>query len=358
MAETSARLLLLLSLFQSRREWSGTALAQRLEVSSRTLRRDIDRLRQLGYPVRVSRGPGGAYRLDAGTRLPPLLFDDDQAIAVAVALQTAPTTVVGIEEAAARALATVRQVMPTHLRHRIDAVHVTSIGNAWDFAAPPIDSPLLLALGTAVHDGAVLVLDYASAADPPEDESAAPRRSSARRLEPHRLAVWSGRWYLVAWDVERREWGAFRADRITLGPPTGVRFSPREMPSADLTTFITGELDRGDAPGHWPCRGEVLLDAPAAVVARWAPGGAMVEEVTANRCRLTLGAWSWTGLAALIGTFASDIEVVGPPELAAACGRLARRYAAASRSMTGHETGLDAPGAAPGARWAGSAHGA
>ncbi|WEV24884.1 WYL domain-containing protein [Streptomyces sp. 71268] len=339
---TAARLLLLLSLFQSRREWPGAALAQRLAVSPRTVRRDVERLRSLGYPVHVTKGPGGAYRLGAGARLPPLLFDDDQALAIAVALQTAPVTVAGIGEAAGRALATIRQVLPTPLRHRIDAVRVTAIDNAWDFAAPPVTPGLLLALGTAIRNHSVLAFAYASATPPPEAALAAPPATDPtpshptareRRVEPHQLAVWSGRWYLLGWDLGRGAWAAFRVDRIALGPATAARFTPRPLPSTDPAAFITGELDRGDTPDHWPCRGEVLLDAPAAVIARWAPGGALVEEVGPNRCRLTLGAWSWTGLAALFGTFGSDIEVVGPPELAAACATLARRYAAASRCL-------------------------
>ncbi|MEU2791596.1 WYL domain-containing protein [Streptomyces sp. NPDC007100] len=341
MAETSARLLLLLSLFQSRREWPGAVLAERLEVSPRTVRRDVARLRQLGYPVRVGKGPGGAYRLDAGAKIPPLLFDDEQAVAVAVALQTAPSTVAGIGEAAARALAAVRQVMPSRLRQRVDAVRVTSIDNAWDLAAPPVASQVLLALGTAVRNSEVLVFDYATGPAGREPALVAPpdRRPetaeasappSSPRVEPHHLVVWSGRWYLVAWDLERSGWRTFRVDRITPHAPTGVRFTPRELPGADVTAFVVGQHDRGDTPGQWPCHGEVILDLPASVVARWAPGGAVVEEIAPDRCRLALGAWSWTGLAALTGTFACDIEVLGPPELKAACAELARRYAAAA----------------------------
>ncbi|MFH8350346.1 helix-turn-helix transcriptional regulator [Streptomyces sp. NPDC018045] len=321
MAETAARLLLLLSLFQSRREWPGRVLAERLEVSPRTVRRDIDRLRELGYPVRVTKGPGSAYRLDAGAKIPPLLFDDEQAIAVAVALQTAPSTVAGLGEAADRALATIRQVMPERLRQRVDAVRVTSIDNAWDLAAPPVDSRVLLAVGTAVRHCEVLSFDYAGRpADP----------GRRLRVEPHHLVMWSGRWYLVAWEVERCRWRTFRADRITPHTPTGRRFTPRELPGADVTAFVVGQFDRGDTPDQWACHGEVILDAPAAVVARWAPGGAVVEEVGPDRCRLGLGAWSWPGLAALIGTFGCDIEVIGPPELTAACEELAHRYAKAA----------------------------
>ncbi|OKH98890.1 transcriptional regulator [Streptomyces sp. CB02923] len=344
MAETSARLLLLLSLFQSRRQWPGTVLAERLEVSPRTVRRDIGRLRELGYPVSVTKGPGSAYRLDAGAKIPPLLFDDEQAIAVAVALQTAPSTVAGLGEAAARALTTVRQVMPQRLQQRVDAVRVTSIDNVWDLAAPPVDSQLLLAVGSAVRHREVLRCDYASSHGPGQADGSGPGRAIngpgpggtaadpelSLRVEPHHLVMWSGRWYLVAWDLARCGWRTFRVDRITRHTSTGHRFIPKELPGEDVTAFVVGQFDRGDTPGQWACHGEVILDAPAAVVARWAPGGAVVAEVPPNRCRLALGAWSWPGLAALIGTFGCDIEVIGPPELTAACEELAHRYAAAA----------------------------
>ncbi|QUH01258.1 WYL domain-containing protein [Saccharopolyspora erythraea] len=324
MPETSARLLLLLSLLQARREWPTGELAARLEVSRRTVRRDVDRLRDLGYPVHVTRGPGAAYRLDAGSRLPPLLFDDEQAVAVAVALRTAPTTVSGIDEAAARALATIRQVMPARLRHAIDAMRVTPLANPWELAAPRVDSGLLLALGTAVRGGEVLAFDYLDHSGPGEG------RQPARRVEPHHLVIWSGRWYLAGWDQGLPGWAAFRVDRIGEPTATGRRFTRRELPGADVAAFVTSQFDRGDVPGHWPCRGEVVLDAPAEVVARWAPGGPVVEALGPDRCRLVLGAWSWTGLAALVGTFAADIEVIGPPELVAACAELSHRYAAAA----------------------------
>ena len=324
MAETSGRLLLLLSLLQSRREWPGPVLAARLGVSARTMRRDIDQLRELGYSVGVKKGPGGAYRLDPGARLPPLLFDEEQATAIALALQTAPTTVAGLGEAAARALTTIRQVMSPRLRQRLDAMEVTSIWNAWELAGPEVDAEVIRSVGTAVRGREVLRFDYRVdqvAADTGADHERC-------RVEPHHLVVWGGRWYLVAWDLVRSDWRTFRVDRIEPRSPSGPPFTPRTVPGGDVTEFVTGQLDRGDPPGHWACRGEVLLDAPAALIARWAPGGAIVEELGPGRCRLILGAWSWVGLAALIGTFGCDIEVVGPPELDEACAELARRYAA------------------------------
>ncbi|MEV4049428.1 HTH domain-containing protein, partial [Streptomyces sp. NPDC049744] len=163
MQKTSSRLLSLLSLLQARRDWPGAALAERLDVSPRTLRRDVDRLRELGYPVRAVKGPDGGYRLDAGTRLPPLLFDDEQAVALAVALRTAAATGAGIEDGAARALATLRQVMPARLRHRIDALQVTSVERSATRPQPQADPGVLMALSAAVQAREVLRFDHAPA---------------------------------------------------------------------------------------------------------------------------------------------------------------------------------------------------
>ncbi|MQY07667.1 helix-turn-helix transcriptional regulator [Actinomadura macrotermitis] len=312
MPKTSARLLTLLSLLQARRDWPGALLAERLEVSPRTVRRDVDRLRELGYPIAAIKGPDGGYRLSAGTRLPPLLFDDEQAVALAVALQTAAATGAGIEEAAARALNTVRQVMPARLRHRVDTLQVTAVQRP----APHIDGGVLTALGAAVHAREVLRFDY---------------RQEPRRAQPHHLVTWGGRWYLVAWDLERDDWRTFRADRITPRTPAGPRFQPREVPGGDVAAFVTGRFRGADGAGDWPCRGEVILGLPAAEVSRHTREG-IVEALGPGRCRLVLGSWSWAGLAAAVGRFDAGIEVVGPPELKDAFARLARRYAAAAAS--------------------------
>jgi predicted DNA-binding transcriptional regulator YafY len=321
MSETSARLLSLLSLLQARRDWPGSLLAERLEVSPRTVRRDVDRLRDLGYPVRATKGPDGGYRLDAGADLPPLLFDDDQAIAVAVALQTATTTVTGIEEGALRALATVRQVMPARLRQRVDALQVTTVDRYADSRRAKVDSEQLIAIGTAVRALEVLRFDYAS---PGADEG---EWVPPRRVEPHHLVTWGGRWYLVGWDLERNDWRTFRVDRMTPKTPTGPRFTLRELPAPDVSTYISSRFQRQE---QWPCRGEAILQARAADVARWAGRDAIVEEVTAASCRLVMSAWSWTGLAASFGMFEVDLEFVGPPELKAAATHLATRYTAAT----------------------------
>ena len=321
MPKTSGRLLSLLSLLQARRDWPGATLAERLEVSARTVRRDIDRLRELGYPVLAVKGPDGGYRLDAGKELPPLLFDDEQAVALAVALQIATTAGAGIEEAAARALNTVRQVMPARLRHRIDTLQITAVEKR---AAPQVHSEVLTSLSAAVHAREVLRFDY-SAATPGADGNP----GSPRRVEPHHLVTWGGRWYLVAWDLDRDDWRTFRADRISPHTPAGPRFTPRELPGGSVSEFVNDRFQGSDSTGGWPCRGEVILDLPAAEVLRYAYEGS-VEELAPDRCRVVLSAWSWPGLAAAIGRFDAGIEVVGPVELREAFAQLAGRYANAA----------------------------
>ncbi|GAA2881788.1 WYL domain-containing protein [Streptosporangium fragile] len=333
MPKTSARLLSLLSLLQARRDWPGALLAERLAVSPRTVRRDVDRLRELGYPISATKGPDGGYRLDAGTELPPLLFDDEQAVALAVALQIAATTGAGIEEAAARALNTVRQVMPARLRRRIDTFQVTAVERPAMRPGPRVGSGVLMALSAAVHAREVLRFDY-TPVSPPGAVGDGRAGSAPRRVQPHHLVTWGGRWYLVAWDLDREDWRTFRADRIIPRVPTGPRFTPRELPGGEVAAFVVGRFRGSGGSGDWPCRGEVILDLPAAVVSRYARDG-VVEELGPDRCRLVLGSWSWPGLAATIGGFDADIEVVGPAELKDAFAYLARRYADAATRREG-----------------------
>ncbi|MFD4996286.1 helix-turn-helix transcriptional regulator [Streptomyces buecherae] len=351
MPTTSSRLLALLSLLQARRDWPGADLAARLDVHVRTIRRDVDRLRELGYPIVATKGPDGGYRLDAGSRLPPLLFDDDQAVALAVALQTTAATAAAggragsgpgadIGEAAARALHTVRDLMPARLRHRIDTLRATVVAPPRTPAEQP-DGRVLATLADAVRAREELRFDYAPPPAPPRDgpdgldDRAAtppPAREAARvrrRVQPHHLVAWGGRWYLLAWDLDRADWRTFRADRVTPRVPTGPRFTPRALPGGDVAAFVAGRFRGADGPGDWPCRGEVILDLPAADVARHAFDG-LVEEWGPGRCRLVLGSWSWTGLACAVGRFDADFEVVGPPELRSAFARLARRAAGAA----------------------------
>ncbi|MFB9317400.1 helix-turn-helix transcriptional regulator [Cryptosporangium minutisporangium] len=337
MRHTSGRLLALLSLLQARRDWPGQLLAERLDVSPRTVRRDVDRLRELGYPIRAVKGPDGGYRLDAGTQLPPLLFDDEQAVALAVALRIAVTSGAGIEEAAARALTTVRQVMPARLRHRIDALELTAVERGGVRTTPQADSGVLLTLGAAIRAREVLRFDYAPAtrratgAAEGATDDAAQDLVPPRQVEPHHLVTWGGRWYLVAWDLDRNDWRTFRVDRIVPRTPTGPRFTPREVPGGEVAAFVAHRFRGSVGPDPWPCRGEVILALPAEVVARYA-GDGVVEELAPDRCRLVLGSWSWTGLAAALGKFDADLEVIDPPELRHAFARLSRRYAAAAAS--------------------------
>ena len=319
MLETSARLLRLLSLLQARRDWPGQTLAERLEVSPRTVRRDVDRLRELGYPVRATKGPEGGYRLDAGADLPPLLFDEEQAVAVAVALQTATASVDGIEDGALRALATIRQVMPSRLRHRVDTLQVTTVAKSGD--RPKVSTEHLFAVATAVRAREVLRFDY-TVRDYSQGDYTADEATSVRRVEPHHVVTWGGRWYLVAWDLDRDDWRTFRFDRMTPRTPTGPRFTRRELPAADVAAFIA---DRFAGP-PLPCRGELIMHAPATQIAPWAGPAAVVEEIGADRCRVTASSWSWVGLAAWAGMFEADLEIIGPPELIAAAAELAGRF--------------------------------
>ncbi|WP_406089158.1 helix-turn-helix transcriptional regulator [Streptomyces sp. NBC_01013] len=329
MPKTSARLLSLLSLLQARRDWPGGLLAERLNVSARTVRRDVDRLRELGYPVLAFKGPDGGYRLDAGAQLPPLLFDDEQAVALAIALRTATTTGAGIEEGAARALNIVRQLMPARLRHRIDALEITAVERPDIRPNPPATSSVLVTLGAAVRAHEVLRFDYAAGSPPPEDDLYA---VPPRRVQPHHLVTWGGRWYLVAWDLDREDWRTFRVDRITPRTPNGPRFTPRELPGGDVAAFVAGRFRGAAGAGNWPCRGEVILDAPASAVSRYTTDG-VVEDLGSDRCRLVLGSWSWPGLASAIGRYDADITVIGPAELKDAFAHLARRYTDAAAGV-------------------------
>ncbi|PWD51606.1 transcriptional regulator [Serinibacter arcticus] len=315
MTAPSSRLLLLLSLLQVRRDWGGGDLAGRLEVSPRTVRRDVDRLRSMGYRITALMGPDGGYRLEAGAELPPLLFDDEQAVAVAVALRTAAVSGVEIVDGAARALLAVRQVMPARLRHRIDAVEVTPLPRP---GGDVVDPEELLAVSAAVRAREVLRFDYASSGDddrPP------------RRVEPHHVVTHAGRWYLVAWDLDAADWRTYRVDRLSTRTPTGPRFAPRQVPGGDVATYVAARFKGSATANTWPCWGEAVLRLPRHRVAPFvAADDGVAESLGDDRTRVRLGAWSWPALAATIGRFDADVEQIGPPELAAAFAHLARRF--------------------------------
>ncbi len=322
MADTTSRMLQLLSLLQARRDWPGEVLAERLAVSVRTVRRDVDRLRELGYRVQAVKGPDGGYRLDAGSELPPLLFDDEQAVAVAIALQTATASGADIGEPAERALATVRTVMPSHLRHRVDAL-ATAVAPVADPVGPvgPVDPTLLLAVSAAIRARETLRFDY-------RDETDAP----PRRAEPHHLVARAGRWYVIAWDVDRADWRVFRVDRMRPRSARGARFTLRELPGGDPHAFLASRF-RGsvDGGGEWPCRGSIVLALPVDRVAPFA-ADAVVEAVDGSRTRVHAGSWSWAALAASLLRFDADVTAAEPAELAAAFATLAGRATAASAS--------------------------
>jgi len=322
------RLLELLSLLQARRDWPGPVLAERLGTTDRTVRRDIERLREMGYSIRTTMGPEGGYRLGAGSELPPLLFDDDQTVAVAVALQTAPAAGVGIEEGAIRALATIRQVMPSRLRHRLDALEVTAItGRAGSGTPGLVAADVLVSLASTIRAREVLRFDYA-ARDRDPDSGPMPD-DPPRRAEPHHIVTSSGLWYLLAWDLDRDDWRLFSVDRVTPRTPTGPRFAPREVPGGDVHEFVSARF-KGRDVNEWPCRGTVILDLPARDVLPFA-GDGTVRRVDAHRTSLEAGAWSWRALAASFGRFDVPMEVVGPPELTSAFAELAARYDVTAR---------------------------
>jgi predicted DNA-binding transcriptional regulator YafY len=267
-------------------------------------------------------GPDGGYRLDAGSELPPLLFDDEQVIALTVALQAATATGAGIEEAAVRALTTMRQVMPSRLRHRLDSLEFTAIRRGPGEAEPtPVSPDVLVAISAAIRARAVLRFDYASRMP----ELDAPELPPPRRVEPLHLVVSGGRWLLVAWDLDREDWRFFRADRITPRTPSGPRFIRRAIPGGDVREFVSARSKGSDVVNAWPCTGTVILHLPTSAVIPFA-GDGTVTELGPDRCSLEIGSWSWGALAASFGRFEAEMQGVQPPELVTAFGQLAERY--------------------------------
>jgi predicted DNA-binding transcriptional regulator YafY len=311
MLQTSARLLRLLSLLQARPDWSGPELAERLGVSTRTVRKDVERLRGLGYPVHASPGVGGGYRLGAGAALPPLLLDDEEAVAVAVGLRTAAAgSVTGIQETSVRALAKLEQVLPSRLRHRVNALQTATV--EIPAPGPSVDPEVLTAIADACRDHQRLRFDYRG-----HDGSA-----SIRSVEPHRLVHDRGRWYLVAWDADRQDWRTFRADRIQPRIPTGPRFTPRDLPDGDIATYLL----RGVGSATWRYRARVRVHAPAALIAGRLPPAVLVEAVDEHTCIVNVGSDTPQMLAVHLGMLDVDFEAVEPPELVEQLRTLADRY--------------------------------
>ncbi len=300
MVETSARLLHLLSLLQTRPDWTGQALADRLHVSARTIRTDVEKLRSLGYPVHATPGVAGGYRLGAGTALPPLLLDDEEAVAVAVGLRTAAGgTITGIEETSLRALAKLEQVLPTRLRGRVRALHTHIV--ATSRSGPTVDATVLTTIAAAARDQQRLRFDYRA-----HDGS-----TTIRSVEPHRLVHTGSRWYLLAWDTDRADWRTFRVDRMAPRTPTGPRFAARQPPGGDATAFVTRGLDTA----LFRYRARVTVRAPAATISQRVPPAVLVEAVDEGTCVVHAGADSVHQLALHLLMLEADFTVDGPPEL-------------------------------------------
>jgi predicted DNA-binding transcriptional regulator YafY len=314
MVETSARLLRLLSLLQARPEWSGADLAARLAVTPRTLRRDMAKLRSLGYPVHAEPGVAGGYRLGAGAALPPLLLDDDEAVAVALSLRTsAAHAVTGIAETSVRALAKLEQVLPSRLRERAAAISQATVPLTGP--APAVDAETLTTIARGCRNRERLEFGYRS-------HDGAP---TARRAEPHRLVQAGYRWYLVARDLDRDDWRTFRVDRIDRPRLTGVRFVPRDPP--DAAAFVARAVTT--APYRYQAR--VLVHArPEVVAEHMPPSVGMLEPAAGGGCLLTSGADSLDMLAFHTATMDLDFTVLEPPELIERVRVLAARLARAA----------------------------
>jgi predicted DNA-binding transcriptional regulator YafY len=317
MLETSARLLRMLSLMQTRPDWTGPELAERLGVSGRTVRYDIERLRSLGYPVDARRGVVGGYRLGAGKALPPLLLDDEEAVSVVVGLRIAAGSVVdGMDEAMLRALTKLDQVLPSRLHRRVKALQKYTVPVRG--TGPTVDMDVMTVLAGACRDHEQLRFRY----------SAHDGSQTSRTVEPYRLVHRMGRWYLVAWDVKREDWRTFRMDRISPRPPHGPRFTPRDLPGdGDVAAFVA----QGVTSARGQYRARVLVRAPAKVIAERVPAAfGNVEPLDDDTCVFETAGGSIESLAVWIGLLDADFEVSDPPELVAYLRVLAKRYGAAT----------------------------
>jgi predicted DNA-binding transcriptional regulator YafY len=319
MTETSSRLLTLLSLLQGRRDWPGSELADRLAVSSRTIRRDVERLRRLGYPVDSLTGPAGGYRLRAGAAMPPLLLDDDEAIAIAVGLRTAAgASVTGIEETSVRALVKIEQVLPAHLRRRVRALQSATM--TLPTGGPTIDPQNLTLIAAACRDSEVLRFAYRG-----RDGA-----SGRREVEPYSLVNLGRRWYLVAWDRGRSDWRTFRVDRLTAPGPTGVRFHARTLPAKDAAAYVAQSLSA------WSQRYEarVTLHTPVDTIRKRLPGQwGTVEPIDAETCEFRTSDDDLDWLALRIAMLGVDFDVHEPPELGEHLRAMARRLERAARPI-------------------------
>ncbi|GLX17083.1 MULTISPECIES: helix-turn-helix transcriptional regulator [Streptomyces] len=331
-----ARMLRLLSLLQTRRTWSGAELAERLGVTLRTIRRDIERLRDLGYPVDATTGVAGGYRLAAGTDLPPLLLDDEEAVAIAVALRTATSGVTGIQETAARALAKLEQVLPQRLRHQVAALQAAAspLPVPWS-RGPEADPAVLATLAAACRDHETLTFTYRSGSG----------ESGPRRAEPYALVAAAPVWYLVAYDTGHDEWRLFRVDRLTDPAPTGRRTPPRALPAADAASYVAARL--AAAPARYAFHATVPADART-VRARAHALPDRVRPLDDHTSTLDLAADDPHHIAQqLLGLdLGAEDSVEGTPELAPHLERYGRRLLRAARAIAAQDAHDQEPGTA------------
>ncbi|GAA1079874.1 helix-turn-helix transcriptional regulator [Nocardiopsis metallicus] len=305
MADTSQRMLRLLSLLQNGRAWSGAELTEALGTSPRSMRRDIDRLRELGYPVESLRGPGGHYRLVAGKALPPLMFEDDEVVTVALGLRMVAgglSGVQGAEDGAERALGKIERVLPSHLSRRAStlASAVDPGRRVW----PGASSEVLTGLGEAVAAGQWVRMTHRGRDG----------QERHRRVDPYRLLLLGRRWYLFAWDRDRADWRSFRLDRITGLTPTRAAFTPRELPAEDLAAYLEqGFGTGGRGRGEQRLTVRVLFHASAAeVAARIVRVDGSLEAVGAHKSRYTARVDSYEWIAIVLAMTGLDFTVEGP----------------------------------------------
>jgi predicted DNA-binding transcriptional regulator YafY len=317
MLKTSTRLLQMLTVLQRRRSWTGAELAQELDVTTRTVRNDVERLRELGYPIHASPGVAGGYRLGAGADLPPLLLNDEEAVAVAIGLASAATgAITGIEESSLRALAKLEQVMPARVRERFQAVQQSVASMPRSTAA--IDARTLTTIAAACRDNQRLRFDYRSHAGAP----------GLRDTEPHRVVHDGRRWYLSAWDRDRSDWRTFRIDRLTLRMPVGPRFVPRPPPDGDVIAHVTRGIDQAT----WQYRVRLRVHAPAAELSRRLPASIAVDAIDESTSFAQVGADSPEVLTHYLTMLGAEFDFVGAPELRRHLRALGRRLLRAANA--------------------------
>lgn len=312
MLETSARLLRLLALLQVRRDWTGAELASRLDVTTRTIRNDVDRLRRLGYPVEASPGVTGGYRLGESATMPPMLLDDDEAVAIAIALRSAAAaSAEGLGEASIRALLKIQRILPPRLRERLESFRVAAI--AMPGGGPHVDPDVLVTVAAAIRNTERIRFDYEA-----HSGSITPRD-----VEPYRLIAGGSRWYLFAWDVDRDAWRTFRADRMSLRIPVGPRFAPKPLPPDDV---IAHHVSAGIGRATWRYRARVIVHASSDHVRRRIPVPLTIKPLGADSCEIVVGSDDPQMLALHLGMLDAEFDVTDAPELVTALRELAARF--------------------------------